>query len=90
MGIGLETILLTLKRLGNDVPKSGRAQEWLYASIMINFRAVKQLILVSIRVFSILKSPLAEKGTPHLQIFEFHKKSPEIDVSTTDLAALKI
>ena len=57
---------------------------------MINFRAVKQLILVSIRVFSILKSPLAEKGTPHLQIFEFHKKSPEIDVSTTDLAALKI
>ena len=89
-GIGSETIVQTPERLGKDVSKSDRAQEWSYASTIRNLGAVKHMILVSIRIFSISKIGVSRNGTPHLPKFEFHKKSPEIDVSTTDLAALKI
>ena len=88
--IGSETIVLTPERLGNDVSKSDRVQEWSYTLIISYSGAVKQLILVSIRIFSILKIGVSPNGTPHLPNFEFHKKTPEINVSTIDLDALKI
>ena len=89
-GIGSETVVLTPEILGNDVSKSDRVQEWSYTLTIRYSGAVKQLILVSIRIFSILKIGVSPNGTPHLQNFEFHKKTPEINVSTIDLNALKI
>ena len=58
--------------------------------IIANCRALKQLISPRNRVFSVLKSVWAENWTPYLPNFEFHKKSPEINVFTIDLDALKI
>ena len=85
-----KTIVLTLERLGNDVHEQDRAQEWSCTIIIVDFRAPKQLISVPNRVFSVLKSVWAENWTPYLPHFEFHKKSPEINVFTIDLEALKI
>ena len=85
-----KTTVLTLARLGNDVYEQDRAQEWSCTIIIANFRAPKQLISAPNRVFSVLKSVWAENWTPYLPNFEFHKKSPEINVFTIDLEALKI
>ena len=85
-----KTIVLTLGKLGDDVYEPDRAQEWSCTTIIVNLRAPRQLISVSNRVFSILKSVWAENWAPHLPNSEFHKKSPEIDVFTIDLDALKI
>ena len=43
-GIGSETIVLIPERLGNDVSKSDRVQEWSYTFIISYSGAVKQLI----------------------------------------------
>ena len=85
-----KTIVLTLEKLGDDVYEPDRAQKWSCTTIIVSLRAPKQLISVPNRVFSILKSVWAENRTPHLPNFEFHKKSPEINVFTIDLDALKI
>ena len=83
-------IVLTLEILGNDVGEQNRAQERSCSTVIVDLGAFNHLIWVSNRVFSVLKSVWAENWTPHLPIFEFHKKSPEINVFTIDLDALKI
>ena len=85
-----KTIVLTLEILGNNVGEQDRAQEWSSSTVIVNLRASNEMIWVLNRVFSVLKSVWAENWTPHLPNFEFHKKSPEINVFTIDLDALKI
>ena len=83
-------IVLTLEILGNNVGEQNRAHDWSCSTVNLNLRASNQMIWVLNRVFSVLKSVWAENWSPHLPNFEFHKKSPEIHVSTMDLDALKI
>ena len=75
-GIGSETIVLTSERLGNDVSKSDRVQEWSYTIIISYSGALKQLILVSIRIFSILKIGVSPNGTPPPPKFRVSQKDP--------------
>ena len=80
-------IVPTLEILENNDVEQDRAQEWSRSTAIVNLRASNQIIWVLNRVFSVLKSVWPENWSPHLPNFEFHKKSPEINIYTIDLDA---
>ena len=88
-GIGPEIAWLTLETHGNGIMKSSRDCGGLYAAK----QTIEQWNLVCIafgKEMNRFESPWPEIRGRDPSKSEFHKKSPEINVSTIDLDALKI